>query len=159
VPSSTLTWFSDEGFDPAKLPIDGILKQAISSDAQQFRSGLGLLECMCGHGRKEAGVFLLGLLVACDADWEKRIAIVEALGCVETKACADYLFSELRRVESSNTTRRYLTTIIKVLATMPSDLVEDEFEALAGDKSFSQKMRAKFKSAVDQVIGRDGGLV
>jgi hypothetical protein len=118
-----------------------------------------MLQSMCGHGRKEAGVFLLGLLVNCEDDWEKRITIVEALRFFETKACADCLFSELRRVESSNTTRRYLTAIIKVLVKMPSELVEDGFEALAADKSFSHKMRAKFKAAVEQVIWREEGLV
>ena len=155
MPHKNPVWFSEDGLDLAKFPIDGILKQAVGSDEEQFRSAVRMLQSMCGCGRTEAGVFLLGLLATCDDDWEKRIAIVEALGFFETKACTDYLFSELRRVESSNTTRRYLTAIIKVLVKMPSELVEDGFEALAADKSFSQKMRAKFKAAVQAVIWRE----
>ena len=67
---------------------------------------------------------------------------------IYTKPCADLLFGELRRVKSSNTTRRYLTTIIKVLADLPPELIEAGFEALARDKSFSQKMRDEFKAVL-----------
>ena len=62
----------------------------------------------------------------------------------------DLLFAELKRVKSSNTTRRYLTTIIKVLARMPSELVLDGFEMLASDTSFSPKMRAKFNGVLEE---------
>jgi hypothetical protein len=34
---------------------------------------------------------------------------------------------------------------------MPSELTQDSFAALADDKSFSQKMRAKFKALVAEV--------
>src|SRR5262249_40072997 len=95
-----------------------------------------------------AAVFLLGLLVTCDDDWERRIRIVEALKGIDTKSCVDLLFGELRRVKSSNTTRRYLTTVIKVLADMPAELIEAGLEALAQDKWFAQKMRDKFKAVL-----------
>jgi hypothetical protein len=144
-------WITKEGFfDPAQFPIDGVLKQALSKDDQQFRSGLNLLRSMFGHGREEAGVFLLGLLVNCEDQWERRITIVEALQGINTKPCADLLFGELRRVKSSNTTRRYLAAIIKVLAAMPTELTEAGFESLARDKSFSQKMRDKFQAVLRQ---------
>jgi hypothetical protein len=82
-------WITKDGsFDPAQFPIDSVLKQAVSDDDQQFRSGLSLLGLMYGHGRTEAGVFLVGLLVVCDDDWEKRIKIVEAMKGIKTKPCA-----------------------------------------------------------------------
>jgi hypothetical protein len=37
------------------------------------------------HGRWEAGVFLLGVLVNCEDNWEKRIKIVEAMTGIHTK--------------------------------------------------------------------------
>ena len=92
----------------------------------------------------------MGLLVNCDDNWEKRISIVEAMRGIDTKPCADLLFGELKRVKSSNTTRRYLGAVIKVLSTMPSELVEEGFEALAEDKSFSPKMREKFRAVLEQ---------
>jgi hypothetical protein len=125
-----------------------VLKQALSPDEKQFRSGVTMLQSMYHHGRAEAGVFLLGLLLTAEDHWERRSAIVEALSGVETRACAQLLFGELKRVKSSNTTRRYLTTIIKVLVNLPSELVLEGFATLAQDKSFSQKMREKFKAAL-----------
>ncbi len=143
------TWISKDGdLDPAKFPIDGTLKQALSSDMGQFRSGLTMLGSMCAHGRDEAGIFLLGLWVASSEDLERRGLIAEALWGVKTKACADLLFAELKRVRSSNTTRRYLAAVIKVLASMPPNLVQDGFTSLANDTSFSYKMRAKFEEAI-----------
>ena len=147
--SEKFPWITKEGFfDPAQFPIDGVLKQALSDDDEQFRSGLNMLGSMYGHGRTEAGVFLLGLLVTCNDDWERRIRIVEALKGIDTKPCADLLFGELKRVKSSNTTRRYLASVIKVLSFLPSELIEAGFESLAQDKSFSQKMRDKFKAVL-----------
>jgi hypothetical protein len=147
--SGKFPWITKEGFlDLAQFPIDSVLKQALSGDDQQFRSGLNLLGSMYRHGRQEAGVFLLGLLVTCEDDWERRIKIVEALKGMDTKPCADLLFGELKRVKSLNTTRRYLASVIKVLASMPTDLIRSGFESLAQDKSFSQKMRDKFKAVL-----------
>jgi len=144
-----VTWITKDGdLDPAKSPIDGTLKQAIAAEMAKFRSGLIMLGSMHSHGRDEAGIFLMGLLVACDEDLERRGLIVEALQGVNTKACADLLFGELKRVKSSNTTRRYLATVIKVLASMPTELVQEGFTLLANDPSFSHKMRAKFEEAI-----------
>jgi hypothetical protein len=138
-------WITKDGLlDPAQFPIDFNLKQALSEDDEQFRSGLSVLSMMYTHGRQEAGVFLMGLLVSSDDRWERRIRIVEALRGINTKPCADLLFGELKRVKSSNTTRRYLTTVIKVLAAMPPELIEAGYASLARDKSFSQKMLDKF---------------
>jgi hypothetical protein len=72
---SNVPWITKEGyFDPAQFPIESVLKQAFSDDDQEFRTGLNMLRSMYGHGRTEAGVFLLGVLVNCDDSWEKRIA-------------------------------------------------------------------------------------
>ena len=115
-----------------------------------------MLNSMYAHGRHEAGVFLMGILVTCDDHWEKRIKIVESLRVINTRPCADLLFGELKRVQSSSTTRRYLTTVIKVLADMPSELIAAGFESLARDKSFSPKMRAKFKAMLRREECGDG---
>jgi hypothetical protein len=153
--SGKIDLITKEGFlDLALFPIDSVLKQALSGDDQQFRSGLNLLGSMYVHGRQEAAVFLLGLLVTCEDDWERRIRIVEALKGIDTKPCADLLFGELKRVKSSNTTRRYLASVIRILASMPTDLVRTGFESLVQDKSFSQKMRDKFKAVLrDDPLG------
>jgi hypothetical protein len=142
-------WITKDGFfDPAHFPIDGVLKQALSDDDEQFRSGLNMLASMYVRGRAEAGVFLLGLLVNCEDNWERRIKIVEAMKGIHTTPCAGLLFGELRRVKSSNTTRRYLGAVIEVLSLMSPELVQARFEELADDKSFSPKMRDKFRAVL-----------
>jgi hypothetical protein len=149
-------WMTKEGyFDPAQFPIESALKQALSDDDQEFRTGLNMLCSMYGHGRTEAGVFLLGVLVNCEDNWEKRIRIVEVMTGIQTKPCADLLFGELKRVKSSNTTRRYLGAVIKVLSSMPSELIEDGFETLAEDRSFSPKMRDKFRAVLENRLFED----
>ena len=101
-------WMTKEGFfDSTKFPIDNVLKHALSDDDRVFRSGLRTLRLMFHQGRIEAGIFLLGILVNCEDNWEKRIKIVEAMKGIDTKPCADLLFGELKRVKSSNTTRLY----------------------------------------------------
>jgi hypothetical protein len=149
-------WITNEGYlDPAQFPIDSVLKQALSDDDQEFRTGLSMLSSMYGRGRAEAGVFLLGVLVNCEDNWEKRIKIVEAMAGIHTKPCADLLFGELKRVKSSNTTRRYLGAVINVLSFMPSELIEEGFETLAEDRSFSPKTREKFRAVLDKRLFDD----
>jgi len=151
-------WITKEGFfDSTKFPIDNVLKHALSDDDRVFRSGLRTLRLMFHQGRIEAGVFLLGLLVNCEDNWEKRIEIVEALKGIDTKPCADLLFGELKRVKSSNTTRRYLGAVIEALSSMPSELIEEGFEALAEDRSFSPKMRDKFRAVLEKRYFEDYG--
>jgi len=151
-------WITKEGFfDSTKFPIDNVLKHALSDDDRVFRSGLKTLRLMTHEGRIEAGVFLLGLLVNCDDNWEKRIKILEAMKGIDTKPCANLLFSELKRVKSSNTSRRYLGAVIKVLSDMPPELIEDGFQTLAEDRSFSPKMREKFRAVLEKRLFGDHG--
>jgi predicted ABC-type exoprotein transport system permease subunit len=151
-------WITKDGnLDMTRFPIDNVLRQTLSQDDQEFRTGLNLLSSMCGYGRTEAGVFLMGVLLNCDDNWEKRITIVEAMRFIKTKPCADLLFGEVKRVKSSNTTRRYLATVIKVLSSMPSELVKEGFRTLAEDRSFSPKMRDKFRAVLEKrLFGNHG---
>jgi len=64
------------------------------------------------------------------------------------------LFAELRRVPSSNRTRRYHDTVIRVLLRRPSDKVRQGFGELASDSSFSYRMRAKFTAASEKAAYR-----
>ena len=141
-------WITKGGsLDPAKFPIECLLRQAMERGGTSFQAGLAMLQMMHHSGREEAGVFLLGLLAASDDNWDKRLAIVEALREVQTEACVRLLVAELRRVKSSNTTRRYLNGVIKTLAAMPAELVQEKFEALAQDTCFSYRLRSKFRAA------------
>ncbi len=146
-PKSRLPGITEDGFlDPAHFPIDTVLKQALSDNRQEFHSALSLLRSMYNHKRKEAGVFLIGLLLTCGDNWEKRTAIATALYDVQTEDCVNVLCGELKRVKNTNSTRRYLNEVIDRLSRMPPSLVLSGFEELLADKSLTPRMRAKFET-------------
>jgi len=145
-------WITKDGYlDLEKIPIDGILKQTLSEDFDKFRSGCGILQGMHNHRRIEAGIYLLGLLQHYRNDLERLVIIVEKLWVFKTTACADALFSELWRVKSCNTTRRYINTVIKTLSHFPYEMVGEQFECLAKDTSFSYRMRKKFSDILENM--------
>lgn len=141
--------------DPGQIPSDPFLKQALSDDRQEFWWATSTIRTMYNCGRMEAGVFLVGLLLTCGGNWEKRRTIVGALYDVQTKQCADVLFGELRRVKNTNSTRRYLKEVSEVLSGMPAKLVRAGFEALVEDKSTTLRMRSKFQQALDDLDYED----
>jgi len=144
-------WITKDGYlDVTKFPIDGILAQIQQEDEESFRGALSILQSMQFHGRREAGIFLMGFLANLPDDWEKRIEVVKALKGFHTPGCANLLFSEMKRVKSSNTTRRYLNSVLEALADMPLHLIESGFEELIEDKSFSYRMKNKFESMLEQ---------
>lgn len=152
IPGPRPPWLTADGYlDPSRLPLDPYLDQAVSEDEKKSRNGIGILSMMHGHGRREAGIFLVGLLVHAPDDWEKRIRIVEALHEFKTEGCARVLFGELKRVKNSNTTRKYLDAVIKALSWFPPELVRARFEELAEDQSFSYRMREKLRVVLNRI--------
>jgi len=145
-------WITAEGtIDLAEFPIDGILKQAIDPEFEPFRSGCVLLGSMANAGRLEAGLYLIGLLSCYASDLQRLEVIAEQLGHFSHESSANALLAEIRRVRSSNTTRRYLDRVLRSLAVLPLPLVESGLEALAADTSFSPKMRAKFRNCCERI--------
>lgn len=132
--------------DLTQFPIDSVLKQALSDDRREFHSAVSLLRSMYNYDRKEAGVFLIGLLLSCGDNWEKRRAIATALYDVQTEGCISVLIGEIKRVKNTNSTRRYLNEVIDVLSCMPPPLVLPGLEELVADNSLTPRMRAKVES-------------
>ena len=77
---------------------------------------------------------------------------MNALYDVQNEVCVSLLFDALRRVKSTNSTRRYLAEVIDVLSCMPPAFVLAGFEELATDKSFSPRMRAKFETVREDLL-------
>jgi hypothetical protein len=138
------------GIDLAKIPLDFNYRTAVEADPDRVRNSISVLESSAINGRIDAGVFLMGLLLYLPADaWEQRIRVAEALGAFRNERCAALLCSELRRVQSTNTSRRYLDAIVRALAKFPPEM-RNELEELAEDTAFSPKMRAKFRRALGE---------
>ena len=150
-------WLTEDGgFDITKFPIDGALKKLQSDDFEEFRSGVDTLRAMQKAGRFEAGVFLMGSLMNTSLDeLKKRIIIVEALENFKTRGCADLLFYELKRVKSSNVTKKYINTILKTLSGFDMELIRTGFEELINDKNTTYRMKNKFKEIIGIKVTSD----
>lgn len=73
-------WITAEGtIDLTEFPIDGILKQAIDPQFEQFRSACVPLGSMAHTGRLEAGLYLIGLLNYYPSDLRRLEVIAEQL--------------------------------------------------------------------------------
>jgi len=146
----TVPWITADGtLDLAELPIDATLKQTLSGDIDRFRSGCVLLGSMASGSRPEAGVHLIGLLRYYASDLERLEIVAEQLVHFRHESSAHALLGEIRRVKSSNSTRRYLDQVLRSLAHLPRHLVDPGLQDLADDTSFSPKMRAKFRDLLN----------
>jgi len=149
-------WLTKDGYlDLSKLPIDSVLTQAVGDNEEQFRSACRVLASMVSAGRTEAGVFLYGLLRFCGDNRVKKESVVEALGAVRARQSADLLFEELKRTESTNSTRGYINAVLKALRRIPLDLVKDGFAELLRDPKWSYKMKRKFEDILAEMEYRN----
>jgi len=150
-------WITKDGYlDLTKLPIDSTLAQAVGDDLEECRSACRLLGSMASAGRAAASVFLYGLLTFWRDDVTRKESVVEALGYVRTSQAAQLLFDELDRTESSNSTRGYISAVLKALERFPLECVEDGFAKILSDPNWSYKMKRKFREIVEVIEYRDG---
>ena len=100
-------WISENGgIDMSTIPIEYNFHTAIGSDREKAFNSIRVISDASCHGRKDASIFLMGLLVGLPPDdWEMRTAVVEALQYTQTERCVSLLISEIRKTKSSNTPR------------------------------------------------------
>jgi hypothetical protein len=145
-PVGLLPWLTPDGLDVARYPIDRILVQAISSDFEQFRSACNLLRSMCGAGRAEAGIFLIGLLHQYPDDYLRLSAIAQALSACPTEVTAACLAGELRRVKGSSATRGYLRCVVDALEGFPAAVAQHHLISLARDPQVGPRFRQRLRT-------------
>jgi hypothetical protein len=143
-------WFTPEGIDLSIYPIDGILRQTLSADGQEFRDGCCLLKSMCHSGRTEAGVFLLGLLKRHPDDYGRLIIIADALSAFPCRETVELFASELRRVRGSSSTRAYLRRLIEALELFPRALTDEAVRQLAADALVGPRFRQRLRSLAER---------
>jgi hypothetical protein len=150
ISAAGLPWLTEQGINLSLLPIDSALRQALSPNENEFRSGCSLLSSMCYGGRVEAGVFLLGLLRLHADDYARLTIIADALWSFPTVATVDALAAELRRVKGSSSTRGYLRRIIKTLELFPAQLVAEKIHELSTDPQVGARFRQHLRAMVDR---------
>jgi hypothetical protein len=143
---STLpAWLTPQGIDLALYPIDGVLRQAISPKPEDFRSACTILKSMCSTGRVEAGIFLIGLLKRHTNDFERLILIADALEWFQYPETVQAFAAELRRVQGSSSTRRYLRRLIEILESFPQELAGETIQMLSSDPAVGSRFRQRLK--------------
>jgi hypothetical protein len=143
-------WITSDGLlDPLKLPLSPILtQQALQQDEERFRTACSVLAMIAGHGGREAGVFLVGLLTESRHQPQRLMTVVSALGSFSSQATVEALAAELYRVSSTTATRRYLNMVLDALTRLPRDLWERTVVEMSEDAHFSPKWRQKFAAAL-----------
>ena len=143
-------WFTPQGIDLALYPIDGVIRQALSSADGDFQSACSILKSMCSAGRVDAGVFLLGLQKHYPENYERLTLIADALEWFQSPATVQAFASELRRVQGSSATRRYLRRIIDVLKQFPPELTAETIQGLSSDPSVGTRFRQHLRDITNR---------
>lgn len=147
---SGVPWITKDGFiDMAEFPLAGTLKQSVGEDEEEFRSSCRTLVSMHAANRPEAAIVLYGLLVHNKTNIYRKEVIVEALGHIKTEECVELLFDELDSTASSNSTRKYINSILKSLQMFPLKNINEGFEKLLSDNKWSYRMKNKFKAILN----------
>ena len=146
---SSSPWIrNDGGIDFKKVPIEAALHNVIEGNNDELRGRCGVLAFMYNEGKKEAAIFLYGLIAQNYNDIARKEIIIKSLKDIETKEAAEILFRELKDIDSNNTTRGYIDEILKVLKHYPTEIIRDGFESLLRDKKWSIKMKRKFEEVL-----------
>lgn len=120
-------------FDPRTFPIEPILRQAVSPDADRAGNVWNLLGIMARNDRPEAGIFLLGLMRVHADDLTRMATLVRAVSFFPSEAAAETLRAEFYRVPSSPATRTYPNEVLQAITQLPEPLSRKALTALAGD--------------------------
>ena len=146
---SNVPWTrNDGGIDFKKIPIEAALNNVIDGNNDELRGRCGVLAFMYNEGKKEAAIFLYGLIAQNYNNIARKEIIIKSLKDIETKEAAEILFNELKYIVSDNTTRGYIDEILKALKHYPTEIIKNGFESLLRDKKWSIKMKRKFEEVL-----------
>ena len=103
------TWITESGnIDMSKYPIEHVTKDSLMEDEEKFRNACRLLGSMVFENRKDAGIYLMGLIIYYKRNIKRLEIIVENLRYFRNSECANFLLEELKKnTESNNSTRIY----------------------------------------------------
>jgi len=136
------------------VPVDRYAKQLGSKRSRERDEGISSLGAMIALGNPAAFQTLLRFLSslpppASIKEVHLKKEILRQLACWKDRsAVAPVLIQELGRIPSNNTTRQWISDILKFLERCPLEVVQDPLERMLSDKKFSFKLMRKVKEAV-----------
>jgi hypothetical protein len=138
------------------VPVDRYAKQLGSKRSRERDAGISSLGAMIALGNPTAFQTLLQYLSSLAPprtikEVHLKKEILRQLACWKDRsAVAPVLIQELGRIPSNNTTRQWITDILKFLARCPLDVVQGSLEGMLSDKKFSFKLMRKVKEALSR---------
>jgi hypothetical protein len=138
-----------EKIDWKILPVDRYAKQLESSRYQERNDGISTLGAMIALGNPTAFQVLLGFFSslpppATIEEVHVKKKILQQLGYwKDGAAVAPFLIKELGRIPSNNTTRQWISEILRFLERCPLQVIENPLRRMLADKTFSSGFRRK----------------
>ena len=114
--------------------LEAVMADAVSRDFTRAGKAVCTLSVMAARGRREAVVFMLGLLSALGRrEWHLRCTVVSALSCVKTSEVADALVAELRATKPIKDAWGYIGEIVDAVCGFEPKLVRAGVKRLEAD--------------------------
>ncbi|MEW6664397.1 MAG: hypothetical protein AB1512_04145 [Thermodesulfobacteriota bacterium] len=136
------------------LPVDQYAKQLESRRTKERDAGISSLGAMIALGNRAAFQTLLQYLSSLGPpttikEVHLKKEILRQLGCWKDRSpVAPVLIQELGRTPSNNTTRQWISDILKFLERCPLEVVQDPLERMLSDKKFSFKLMRRVKEVL-----------
>jgi hypothetical protein len=136
------------------LPVDRFAKQLESKRSRDRDAGISSLGAMMALGNSSAFQTLLKYLSSLGPprtikEVQLKKEILRQLGCWKDRSTvAPVLILELGRIPSNNTTRQWITDILKFLECCPLEVVQGPLERMISEKRFSFKLMRKVKEVL-----------
>lgn len=149
-----------EKIDWKTLPVDQYAKQLESNRTSERDAGISSLGAMISLGNPAAFRVLLMFLSSLPppADIKEvhlKIEILRYLDHWKDKsAVAPILIEELGRVPSHNTTRQWVTEILRFLESCPLRVIEEPLRRMLADRKFSPGFRKRLTEVLLGAPGR-----
>ena len=141
------------------FPVDQYAKQLESNRSTERNMGITSLGAMIALGNPAAFQVLLRFLSslpppAMIEDVHLKMEILRRLNCWEDRsAVAPILIEELGRIASNNTTRQWVTEILRFLERCPLQMIQDPLRRMLAHGKFS----TGFRKRVGEILSRSPG--
>lgn len=137
--------------DFANVPTDRYEKMLNSPDPKENRDAISNLGGLIAFGNEKAYAVLLDHFRHLPPpkkleEVHYKIELFRTVGRPDRdEILIPILVDELYKIVSNNTTRQWITQILKYLKTCPRDMVHPHFERMLGDSRYSYRFKKKLK--------------